>query len=111
MSLVDSSAAFNLRCDEIDDTEQMGILLNRQGINTFSSLAFAIGTPNQQPTEAAFDQFSQRVFTLPSMGQTGKLRRLHFEAQTYVLAQLKVAVSGVPVQRRRSCRCPRSKLG
>ena len=57
MSLVDSSAAFNLRCDEIDDTKQMGILLNRQGINTFSSLAFAIGTPNQQPTEAAFDQF------------------------------------------------------
>ena len=49
MSLVDSSAAFTLRCDEIDDTKQMGILLNRQGINTFSSLAFSIGTPNQQP--------------------------------------------------------------
>ena len=96
MSLVDSSAAFTLRCDEIDDTKQMGILLNRQGISTFSSLAFSIGTPNQQPTEAAFDQFAQRVFTLPSMGQTGKLRRLHFEAQTFVLAQLKVAVSSDP---------------
>ena len=93
MSLVDSTAAFTLRCDEIEDTKQMGLLLGRQGINTFSSLAFAIGTPNQQPTDAVFDQFAQRVFTLPSMGQTGKLRRLHFESQTYVLAQLKVAVS------------------
>ena len=96
MSLVDSTAAFTLRCDEIDDTKQLGILLGRQGINTFSSLAFAIGTPNQPPTDAVFDQFAQRVFTLPSMGQTGKLRRLHFESQTYVLAQLKVAVSSDP---------------
>ena len=67
MSLVDSTAAFTLRCDEIDDTKQMGVLLGRQGINTFSSLAFAIGTPNQPPTDAVFDQFAQRVFTLPSM--------------------------------------------
>ena len=96
MSLVDSTAAFTLRCDEIDDTKQMGLLLGRQGINTFSSLAFAIGTPNQQPTDAMFDQFAQRVFTLPSMGQTGKLRRLNFESQTYVLAQLKVTVSSDP---------------
>ena len=60
----------------------MGVLLGRQGINTFSSLAFAIGTPNQPPADAVFDQFAQRVFSLPSMGQTGKLRRLHCESQT-----------------------------
>ena len=89
MSLVDSIAAFTVRCDEIDDSRQMAMLLNRQGINTFSSMAFSIGTPNQPPTDAAFEQFAQRVFTLPSMGQTGKLRRLLFEAQTFVLAQLK----------------------
>ena len=94
MSLVDSIAAFTVRCDEIDDSRQMAMLLNRQGINTFSSMAFSIGTPNQPPTDAAFEQFAQRVFTLPSMGQTGKLRRLLFEAQTFVLAQLKMAVSG-----------------
>ena len=94
MSLVDSIAAFTVRCDEIDDSRQMALLLNRQGINTFSSMAFSIGTPNQPPTDAAFEQFAQRVFTLPSMGQIGKLRRLLFEAQTFVLAQLKMAVSG-----------------
>ena len=94
MSLVDSPAAFVLRCDEVDDSKQLDILLSRQGINTFSSLAFAMGTPSQPPTEAAFDAFAQRVFTLPSMGQIGKLRRLLFEAQTYVLAQLKMSVSG-----------------
>ena len=83
-----------LRCDEVDDTKQLSILLNRQGINTFSSLAFAIGTPSQPPADAAFDQFAQRVCTLPSMGQIHKLRRLLFEAQTLVLAQLKMSVSG-----------------
>ena len=93
MSLVDSAAAFTVRCDEIDDSKQMGLLLSRQGITTFSSLSFAIGTPNQPPTDAAFDAFAQRVFTLPSMGQIGKLRRLLFESQTYVLAQLKMSVS------------------
>ncbi len=34
-SLVASAAAFTLRCDEIDDTKQMGVLLGRHGINTF----------------------------------------------------------------------------
>ena len=79
MSLVDSIAAFTVRCDEIDDSRQMAMLLNRQGINTFSSMAFSIGTPNQPPTDAAFEQFAQRAFTLPSMGQTGKLKRLLFD--------------------------------
>ena len=78
----------------MDDSKQLSILLNRQGINTFSSLAFAIGTPSQPPSDAAFDAFAQHVFTLPSMGQIGKLRRPLFEAQTYVLAQLKMSVSG-----------------
>ncbi len=62
-------------------------------------MAFAIGTPNQPPPDAVFDQFAQRVLNLPSLGQTGKLRRLHFEArtaQTYVLAQLTVAISSDP---------------
>ncbi len=96
MSLVDSSAAFTLRCDETHDTKQMGVLLGRQGINAFSSMAFAIGMPKQPPQDAVLDQFAQRVYTLPRMGETGKLRRFHFEAQTYVLAQLTVAVSSDP---------------
>lgn len=94
--MVDSVAAFEVRCSEIDDSGQTFTLLNREGLNTFSSLAFAIGTPNQPPTDAAVDQFAQRLYTLPSMGQVGKLRRLLFESQTYVLAQLKLAVTGEP---------------
>ena len=91
MTLVDSVAAFEARCNEIDDSNQMFRLLSRQGLNTFSSLAFAIGTPTQPPNDVA-----QRLYTVPSMGQVGKLRRLLFEAQTYVLAQLKLAVTGEP---------------
>ncbi len=94
MTLVDSVAAFEARCNEIDDSGQLSITLNRQGINTFSSMAFALGTPNQLATEAVFEAFSTRLFVTPSMGQIGKLRRILFEAQTYVLAQLKLAVSG-----------------
>ena len=94
MTLVDSVAAFEARCNEIDDTGQLSITLTRQGINTFSSMAFALGTPNQPPTEAVFDTFATRLFVTPSMGQIGKLRRILFESQTYVLAQLKLAVTG-----------------
>ena len=94
MTLVDSVAAFEARCNEIHDSGQLSITLNRQGINTFSSMAFALGTPNQPPTEAVFEAFATRLFVTPSMGQIGKLRRILFEAQTYVLAQLKLAASG-----------------
>ena len=94
MTLVDSVASFESRCGEIDDSGQLFTVLGRQGVNTFSSMAFVLGTPNQPPSEAAFDQFAQRIFVAPSMGQVGKLRRLLFESQTYVLAQLKLAVSG-----------------
>ena len=103
MTLVDSLAAFEARCNEIDDSNQMFRLLSRQGLNTFSSLAFAIGTLTQPPNDAAFDQFAQRLYTVPSMGQVGKLRRLLFEAQTYVLAQLKLAVTGEPGSSSRNC--------
>jgi len=106
MTLADSVAAFEVRCSEIDDSGQTFTLLNRQGLNTFSSLAFAIGTPNQPPTDAAVDQFAQRLYTLPSMGQVGKLRRLLFESQTYVLAQLKLAVTGEPATSSRKLPLP-----
>ena len=43
----------------IDDSGQVFLQLGRQGLNTFSGMAFAIGTPNRPPTEAAFDQFAQ----------------------------------------------------
>ena len=43
----------------IDDSGQLFLQLGRQGLNTFSGMAFAIGTPNRPPTEAAFDQFAQ----------------------------------------------------
>ena len=103
MSLVDSPAAFVLRCDEVDDS--------KQGINTFSSLAFAIGTPSQPPSDTAFDTFAQRAFILPSMGQIGKLRGLLFQSQTYVLAQLKMSVSGDQIRALwlASCRSRRSR--
>lgn len=94
MALVDSTAAFQARCNEIDDTGQLALVLSRQGITSFSSMAFAIGTPNQPPTDAVFDACATRLFVAPSMGQVGKLRRLLFESQTYVLAQLKLAVTG-----------------
>ena len=33
-----------------------------QGVKTFRSLAFALGTPQTPPTEAAFTDLARRVF-------------------------------------------------
>lgn len=110
MTLVHSVAAFSARCAEIDDTGQLAHQLNRQGIDTFFTLAFAIGTPSQPPTDDAFCHFSNRVFGVASLGQNNKLRRLLFESQTFVLAQLKLTVSGDQTDASRKLPLP-EKLG
>ena len=84
MTLVDSVAALEARYNEIDDSGQLVITLSRQGINTFSSMGFALGTPNQPPTEGVFDAFATRLFVTPSMGQIGKLRRILYSKHKHM---------------------------
>ena len=95
MALVDSEAAFEQRLNEVvaDAPSRTAIVTN--GIRTFSALAFSAGTPQSPPSDDTFRTFADSV--LPAgynMATYSALRRLHFEAATFVVAQLKQKVTG-----------------
>jgi len=95
MALVDSEAAFEQRLNEvIPDGPSRRSIINA-GITSFSSLAFSSGTPQSPPNDEAFRTFADTV--LPAgynMAVYSAFRRLHFEAATLVVAQLKQKVAG-----------------
>ncbi|CAJ1458379.1 unnamed protein product, partial [Effrenium voratum] len=94
MALVDSRAAFEQRCQEIDSSGDLFRGLDSQNIRTFSQLAFISGTPQQPMNQDDFAQLSAQVFGEGAdLGVAANLRRLQFEATTLVIADLKSKVS------------------
>ncbi|CAE7415247.1 unnamed protein product [Symbiodinium sp. CCMP2592] len=91
MSLIDSKAEFESRCKDVCGSSALLENLRAKGIESFSSLAFACGTPQTPPTETEFASFAENVCG-PS------LRRLHFEAITLVVAQLKQQAIADPAE-------------
>ena len=64
-------------------------------IRSFSMLAFASGTPQNPPSDEAFRTFADGILPVGyNMATYSGLRRLHFEAATLVVAQLKQKVTG-----------------
>ena len=95
LSLVEGNAAFSQRCSELDRTGNFGNALTAQNINTFSAMAFALGTPQTPPTDQQFDTLAQTIFGGGfTLGQTSMLRRLHFESTTLMIASVKQRVDG-----------------
>ncbi|CAE7784940.1 unnamed protein product [Symbiodinium sp. CCMP2592] len=95
MALADSHASFRSRCVEMCGGDEMYRKLAGKEIKSFSDLAFACGTPQAPPSVEEFRAFSEEILGLgASLGETSKLTRLHFEAATYVIAQLKQQVVG-----------------
>ena len=95
MALVDSLAAFEQRLNEVVSSEAARAAIVNGGIRTFSTLAFASGTPQSPPSDEAFRTFADGI--LPpgyNMATYSAFRRLHFEAATLVVAQLKQRVTG-----------------
>ena len=95
MALVDSEAAFGQRLAEVltDANARQSILAG--GIRSFSMLAFASGTPQNPPSDEAFRTFADGILPVGyNMATYSGLRRLHFEAATLVVAQLKQKVTG-----------------
>ena len=91
MAITDSKASFEAHCSRVDPSNTIKNLLARNNIETFSALAFAIGTPQSPPTD---DQFRAFGATLNggaelNIGLNSALRRIHFEASTMVVAELK----------------------
>jgi hypothetical protein len=58
--LIDSEKAFQKRCDELND----GLFekLTGQNINSFSTLAFSLGSPQNQVGEAELSKLAEAVF-------------------------------------------------
>ena len=95
MSLVDSAAAFKAHCNLIDGSGALRTLLEGNNLTAFSQLAFAAGTPQAPLSDEAFKEFGSQLnggldLTIAALA---RLRRLHFEAQTLVVAHLKSQVS------------------
>ncbi|CAE7458003.1 unnamed protein product [Symbiodinium sp. CCMP2592] len=96
-TIIESDAAFKQRCAEASKDAALHSKLEAQGITNFKTLAFAIGSPQQPPTEAQFDDFSVKVYGVaPTMGQTAVLRHLHFEATTLVVQTYRDMVTHDP---------------
>ena len=94
MALVESVAAFEQRCDELNPSGEIKTGLRNQGVTCFSLLAFAVGSPQVPPSEADLTTFAQTVYGGPAtIGQLSNLKRLFFEATTLVIASLKQAVA------------------
>ena len=97
MALVDSEAAFEQRLREVMPSIPARQAVLNGGVKTFSGLAFSCGTPQNPPSDEAFRGFSDTI--LPpgyDMATYSSFRRLHFEASTLVVAQLKARVAGDP---------------
>ena len=89
MTLVDSLASFEKRCNDIDDSGMLWNGLKGQDVKCFSALAFAIGTPQSAPTDTQYEELATKVFGgAATLGQVSGLRRLHFEATTLIVATL-----------------------
>ena len=83
-TIIESEAAFERRCLEVNGD---GSLLSGQGVKTFRSLAFALGTPQAPPAEEAFKDLTKKVYghDEPTVGELSSVRQLHFEASTLVI--------------------------
>lgn len=88
MSLVDSGAAFEKRCNEL--APWLSEALAGNGITTFSSLAFALGTPQAAPSDDDTQRFSDRVMGGPaSLAEVSVIKRIHYEASTLIMVDIK----------------------
>ena len=94
MALVDSKASFLQRCTDVGAAD-IHTSLKGEGVETFAQLAYACGTPKEPPSQAAFDTFATKVLGAnPKLGDVGMLKRLMFEASTFVVAALRQSVMG-----------------
>ena len=93
MTLVDSKAAFERRCKD-KPAEDVFTKLAANGVETFASLAYACGTPQEKPSTREFDDFAAQILGAgPTVGAAALLKRLDFESVSFVIAQLRQSVS------------------
>ena len=92
MALVESEIAFQKRCDELE----AGLYAKCKGqdIISFSTLAFSLGSPQNQVNDTELADLAAKIHGgEASVGSTANIRRLHFEACTFLMADMKTQVS------------------
>ena len=100
MSLVESSASFFQRCDEIATDGSLKTALDTEGIRTHSAMAFTMGTPQMTPTDDQFTALARRIFgAAPTVGQMSSIRRIHFESTTLVISTIRERVTSDGAER------------
>ena len=87
MALVDSESAFKKRCEQL----QVGLAekAEAQNLSTFSTFAFAAGSPQNQVSDAEITKLADTIYGTPTLGDVATIRRLHFESCTYLLNDMK----------------------
>ena len=93
-NLQDSKAHFEARAVEYQVPDGFIRNLGTHGTSTMAHLAFAVGRPGQEITDAEFDNFITTVNggVALTIGGTAAVRRLHFEAEIILTASLKASV-------------------
>ena len=100
-TLLDSEAQFEARALEIGLAQAVVDLIKAAGVNTLSRLAFAVGQPGQAIVPNDVDAFLQTSLGRPAtLAESAGVRRLAFEAQTFLVASLRQVVEqrddGIP---------------
>lgn len=92
-SLIDSKAQFESHLKETGINQPLITSLKNHGVQTLAQLAFAVGQPGQAIQDANIEQLVQRAHgRAPQLTETAILKRVAFEAQTYLTATLRQAV-------------------
>ena len=93
-SLIDSSAHFKRRASEVGLSSTGWATLETLGLTSIGKAAYAITSPGEAVTESVFKDWIADNAANLALGDQACLKRLIFEAQTLVAADLRDQVSG-----------------
>ena len=98
-SILDSEAHFQKRAEEVGLSDRGKQAVVAAGFCTLGRLAFGVGQPGVPVPDLEFTRFGTNVLgAMASMHDVSALRRLLFESQTLVMAQLREQVSNPEMQ-------------
>jgi len=93
-SIVDSTAHFAQRAEEVGLSAHGLANIKRHGFDTLGKLAFSHGQPGMQIETDPFHRHAQNLLGgMMTLGDESALKRLLFEGHTMVLSQLRESVS------------------
>ena len=93
--LIESTAQFRARANEIGLSAPVRDALIGSGLDTMSKLAFWVNQPGTSVDDAAITNATNGVVGGPvTVGDLAAIKRLHFESQAFTLQALKNSIDG-----------------